>query len=212
VGDVASWAQIGSAEAPESIAIVSPNAQGGTHRELHTADVYLSGQVENHLGAGVGEQSDEVRADDVGLSEFETTVLLCRGECFNPTEGRRIITHIDVVRVRPQVRPGEPVRPLIDDPWRRFECPKSEAGCVVEFEDPDYATSGRENIYYVRAVQEPTLAINANPLRCDYDDKGTCVKVHPCYGDYRTPLDDDCLAPAAERAWSSPIYLQPAGG
>ena len=162
----------------------------------------------------VGEQKQAAGCPERSLSALgpDRLELLCRGECFNPTEGRRIITHVDVVRIRPQVRPGEPVRPLIEDPWRRFECPKSETGCVVEFDDPDYSTSGRENIYYVRAVQEPTPAVNANPLRCDYDDKGACVKVHPCYGDYRTPLDDDCLAPAAERAWSSPIYLQPAGG
>jgi len=141
----------------------------------------------------------------------ERLELLCRGECFNPTDHRHVITHVDVIRIRPQIRPGEPVRPLIDDPWRRFECPKSETGCVLEFEDPDFVASGRENVYYVRAVQEPTPAVNANPLRCEYDDKGVCVRVHPCYGDYRTPFDDDCLAPAAERAWSSPIYVRPAG-
>jgi hypothetical protein len=135
--------------------------------------------------------------------------LLCRGECYNPSDRRHVITHIDVIRVRPQVRPGEPVGPLIDDPWRRFECARNQAGCVVEFEDPEFLASGRENVYYARAVQEPTPTVNANPLRCEYDDKGTCVRVHPCYGDYRTPADDDCLAPAAERAWSSPIYVRP---
>jgi hypothetical protein len=159
----------------------------------------------------VGEQEQKPGCPERSLAALgaDRLELLCRGECFNPTDHRHLITHIDVIRVRPQVHPGEPIRPLIDDPWRRFECAKDQAGCVVEFEDPEFTGSGRENIYYVRAVQEPTPAINANSLRCEYDDKGTCVRVHPCYGDYRTPLDDDCLAPAAERAWSSPIYVRP---
>ena len=51
--------------------------------------------------------------------------------------------------------------------------------------------------------------MNAGGLRCQYDADGNCVKVNPCYGDYRTPYDDDCLSPNEERAWSSPIYLSP---
>jgi hypothetical protein len=135
--------------------------------------------------------------------------LLCRNECYNPSDARRLITRIEVVRVRPQVRPNEPVRELIEDPWRRFDCPADRAGCTVEFEDPSFLLNGRPAVYYVRAIQEPTPAVNAGGLRCERDAEGNCVKVHPCYGDYRTPFDDDCLSPNEERAWSSPIYLQP---
>jgi hypothetical protein len=135
---------------------------------------------------------------------------LCRGECFHPGEERHIISRIDIIRIRPQVRAGEPIRPLIEDPWRSFDCSPSEAGCEVEVEDPDFATAGREVIYYARALQEPTLAVNAGALRCIYDDSGACTEVRPCYGDYRTPYDEDCLSPNQERAWSSPIFLTPA--
>jgi len=135
--------------------------------------------------------------------------LLCRGECYHPSDTRRSITQIEVVRIRPQQSTDEPVEDLIEDPWRRFECTPDPAGCVVEFTDPDFLTTGRETAYYVRAVQEPTPAVNAGNLRCERDDSGACVAVRPCYGDYRTPLDDDCLAPNAERAWSSPIWVRP---
>jgi hypothetical protein len=135
--------------------------------------------------------------------------LLCRNECYNPGDERRLITRIEVVRVRPQVRPNEPVRELVEDPWRRFDCPADRAGCSVEFEDPSFLLNGRPAVYYVRAIQEKTPAVNAGGLRCERDAEGNCTKVHPCYGDYRTPFDDDCLSDNEERAWSSPIFLQP---
>ncbi|MGH7895756.1 MAG: DUF3604 domain-containing protein [Candidatus Binatia bacterium] len=135
--------------------------------------------------------------------------LLCKGECYNPSDRRRLITRIEVVRVRPQVRANEPVRELIEDPWRRFDCPADRAGCAVEFEDPSFLLNGRPAVYYVRAIQEPTPAVNAGGLRCERDAEGNCTRVHPCFGDYRTPFDDDCLTSNEERAWSSPIYIQP---
>ena len=42
------------------------------------AHVDLGGQVEDHLGPGVGEQSEEVGADDVGLGEIEVGGALGR--------------------------------------------------------------------------------------------------------------------------------------
>jgi hypothetical protein len=137
----------------------------------------------------------------------ERLTRLCRGECYNPGARRKRITHVDVVRIRPQVRPGEPVASLIEDPWKRLPCPPGD-GCAVEFDDPEFATADRETIYYVRAVEEPSEAVNAANLRCRYDTAGRCVAMDICYGDYRTPYDEDCLAPNAERAWSSPIYVR----
>jgi hypothetical protein len=143
-----------------------------------------------------------------GLSP-ERLESLCRGECYNPSDERHLITRIEVVRIRPQSRPGEPVDELIEDPWRKIDCPPLPGGCEVEFSDPDFAAGGRQATYYVRAIQEETPAVNGAGLRCEYDEKGECVKVNPCYGDYRTPFEDDCLAPVQERAWSSPIYVKP---
>ncbi len=136
---------------------------------------------------------------------------LCLGECYNPGDRRRRITRVEVVRIRPQQSEDEPIASLIDDPWRSLPCPASEAGCSVEFEDPEFPSAGRETLYYVRAIQEPTLAVNGAGLRCEWNDAGECTRVRPCYGDDRTSFDDDCLAEIEERAWSSPIFLTPAG-
>ena len=131
---------------------------------------------------------------------------LCRGECYHPSDVRRPITRIEVVRIRPQMRPDEPVETLIEDPWRRFDCDGDPAGCSVTFSDPDYPGSGRDALYYVRAIEAPSPAVNAALLRCETDADGQCVRVRACRS---FDPDDDCLAETEERAWSSPIYLTP---
>lgn len=130
---------------------------------------------------------------------------VCAGECYNPGDERRRITRVEVVRIRPQISPDEKIEDLIDDPFETIPCPGTGPTCSVSFSDPDFVAGEREVAYYVRAIQEPTPAINAANLRCKPD--GTC---DPCFGDYRTPRDDDCLAPNEERAWSSPIFVVPA--
>jgi hypothetical protein len=44
------------------------------------AHIDLSGQVKYHLGVGVGEQANEVGADDVGLRELEPVMPLSLGD------------------------------------------------------------------------------------------------------------------------------------
>ena len=144
----------------------------------------------------------------------ERLAQLCKNECYHPSEQRLAIDRIEVVRIRPGPqnaldgkRASEPVGQRIEDPWRVFACPADPAGCLIEFEDEDFAKNARDSVYYVRAVQEPTPAINGANLRCKYDASGRCIAVEPCYADARTEASDDCLADIEERAWSSPIYL-----
>ena len=137
----------------------------------------------------------------------ERVKKLCLGECYNPSNERKRITHVDVIRILPQQRQGENVAKLIKDPWKRIPCRDKGEGCVVNFSDPEFSTLGRDAVYYVRAAQEPSPVVNAKNLRCTYDKEGNCVKVNPCFGDYRTSTDESCLAPAPEVAWSSPIFI-----
>jgi len=111
------------------------------------------------------------------------------------------------VRIRPQRSADEMLAPLIQDPWLVLPCDVTGSGCRAAFEDPEFPGVGRDTLYYVRAIQQATAAVNGAGLRCDRDAHGACLQPRLCFGDHRTPGDDDCLAPIEERAWSSPIYV-----
>ena len=133
---------------------------------------------------------------------------LCSSECYNPSEERYMITRIEIVRIRPQSYPGEPVDNLIDDPFLVHQCQPNEEGCSFSFSDNRYTGQRRDTTYYARAIQEPTPTMNADATRCTYDDEGNCVQANLCYGDHRTSPSDNCLTDSAQRAWSSPVYLK----
>ena len=140
----------------------------------------------------------------VGLGD-EAIDRVCAGECYHPSDQRRLITRIEVVRILPQRERGEPVADLIEDPWRVFECEPDPAGCSVVFSDPDYPRIGRDALYYVRAHEAVTPTVNAGGVRCTPDGKGGCLSVDICGLDGNH--GDDCLSPAEPKAWSSPIFI-----
>ena len=141
--------------------------------------------------------------------EPERLERLCKGECFHPAEQRRLITRIEVVRIRPQMRAGEAIAGLVEDPWKVIPCDADPAGCVATFTDAELGVSARDALYYVRAIEEPSQAVAADPLGCTRDASGGCTEVDACID---RPDDDDCLAPTEERAWSSPIFVEWGGG
>ena len=124
----------------------------------------------------------------------ERLTRLCRDECYHPGEERRAITRVEVVRIRPQSRPGEPLEGLVEDPWKVLPCHPDAAGCRVTFEDREFPASGRDALYYVRAIEEPSPAVDADGVGC-----------------LGTPAEEDCLGEVEERAWSSPIFVDHAG-
>ena len=131
----------------------------------------------------------------------ERLASLCRNECDHPSDRRRRIERIEVVRIRPQQYAGEPVGELIDDPWMRFDCPDDPAGCTATFVDDEFASARRETVYYARVFEEPTPTVNGDPLDCERDERGRCLRSTPC------ERGRECLADHAQRAWSSPIYV-----
>jgi hypothetical protein len=132
---------------------------------------------------------------------------LALGECYHPSDERYLVDRIEVVRIRPQLAPDEPIANLVEDVWRSFPCEPDPAGCTVEFSDEEFPQNGREAVYYVRAIEEASPTINGGNLRPEYDTQGRVTAVNPCYGDYRIDSTDDCHVPLQHRAWSSPIFI-----
>jgi hypothetical protein len=131
---------------------------------------------------------------------------ICSGECYNPSDERRLITRIEVVKIRPQSKPGEDLSQLIEDKYLVHACRPDANGCTFTFTDPAYAKGQRDALYYVKAIQEAEPTINAEPVKCERDGNGKCIKATLCYGDYRSG-EDACTSPSEHRAWSSPIYI-----
>ncbi len=168
---------------------------------------------------GSFEQKPGCPEDSLAALGANEVARICKGECYHPSNQRRRVARIEVVRIRPQAAPDEPVAPLIEDPWRSFPCEPDPSGCSVVFDDPDFPASARDALYYVRALEEPAPGVNAAGIPCrrdeegrdqeGRDEEGRCLEATLCASG---APEDDCLAEHEPRAWSSPIFVDHAGG
>ena len=147
--------------------------------------------------AGSLKQNPGCPQESIDSLSAERLEYLCAGECYNPSNERHIIERIEIIKITPQSYAGEAISPLIQDIWKVIPCSGS-GECIVNFEDENYS---RDTVYYVRAIQESTLAINGS------QSQGINEDFKLCKGSFRTDLTDDCLGETNERAWSSPIYI-----
>jgi hypothetical protein len=185
------------------------NAPGGAPMAMGSEVALDENPIFQVRAVGSFEQKPGCPPDALGAMAPDRIDRLCQGECYHPSDRRRPITRIEVIRIRPQRDASEEVTALIDDPWRVLPCTGDPSGCQVAFSDDEYAASGRDALYYVRAIEESSPAVGADPLGCRYDESGRCVEVTPCFG---RPAGDECLAETEERAWSSPIFVDHVGG
>ena len=181
------------------------NPPGGRSVAMGSSVELATGPIFQARAVGSFEQQPGCPKDATAALTAEQLARLCQGECYHPSDQRRSITRIEVVRIRPQVGEDEEIRGRVEDPWKVFPCDGDPAGCVATFTDDEYESVGRDALYYVRAIEAPSPAVQADPLRCSMDpETGRCTELSPCSD---RPWADDCLAETEERAWSSPIYV-----
>jgi hypothetical protein len=184
-----------------------PGAAPGSSLPMGSEAALGEAPVFSVRAVGSFEEQPGCPDESVAALGADEIARICRGECHNPSDVRRRITRLEVVRIRPQLRKDEPMAELIEDPWLTIACAPSEGGCSATVSDPDFVASGREALYYVRAFEAPRDGVNAGGVRCERDAEGNCTSVKLCA---REDPSEQCLAPHEPRAWSSPIWLSPA--
>ncbi len=191
--------------------LLDPNAPGGAWPM--GSEVQSTGIPTFRVrAAGSFEQKPGCPASTTDVLTPDRVASLCLGECYFPSDRRRPITRIEVIRIRTQQEAGEDVASLIEDPWKTLSCLGEPDGCQAIFSDPDFPRTGRDTSYYVRAIEAASPVVDADPLGCsrrtEAEPDAQCRELDPCFG---READDDCLAPSEQRAWSSPIFVDVAG-
>ena len=136
----------------------------------------------------------------------ERAQKLSQGECYNPSDERYKLDRIEIVRITPQNYAEEPVKDLIQNQWKTFDC-QNKTTCEISFSDPEFSTGERDVLYYARVFEEPIATINGGNLRTTFDENNKAIAVNICHGDFRTEQLDNCTEMVSQRAWSSPIFV-----
>jgi hypothetical protein len=173
------------------------------------SEISLTQTKPNFLVKAIGSFKQKPGCPDYVHTSLDKNKIskLCLNECYNPTNERNKIDRIEVVKIK-VIKDLDNLNTAIQDPWKVFKCQDKGEGCSFQFTDSDFLIDKNETVYYVRAIQEETLAVGGDPLRCVLDEEGECIKTVPCYASgSKFDPKDDCLAPIGERAWSSPIFI-----
>ncbi len=184
------------------------NAPGGRPAPMGSEVQLAETPIFQVRAAGSFEQLPGCPDDAIDAMSPEQLARLCQGECYHPSDVRRKISRIEIVRIRPQTDAAQSVASRVEDPWKRLTCPEDSSGCRVAFSDDEFAASNQDVLYYARAIEEPSLAVAADPLGCTRDELGQCIEIDPCFS---RSDDDECLAQTEHRAWSSPIFVNHSG-
>ena len=124
----------------------------------------------------VGAQKQKPGCPDFSEQTLDAARLeaLCKGECFNPSDERKLITRIEVVRIRPQTQPGEPVaRPASKTRGASSRASRARPAASCSSRIPTSRRRRAPAAYYVRAIEEPSPTVNARNLRCKNDARAT---------------------------------------
>ncbi len=72
---------------------------------------------------------------------------ICKNECYNPSDVRKKISRIEVIKITPQMYAGENVNNLIQDVWQSFECSMKGECYSITFTDESFESSARDASY-----------------------------------------------------------------
>ena len=120
---------------------------------------------------------------------------LCRGECYNPSDERQLHHAHRGGAHPPAGAPGEPVGAADRGSVAALRLPARPGRLRRRVRRPRLRRRrARRRLLRARHPGADAGRQRRRPALRATTTTGNCVEVHPCYGDYRTPYDDDCLA------------------